>query len=97
MFEKFIFVARWEIDEHYCAAVRNSKFYSSSRNRDLFLDFIDVAIFDFLISNGDRHHYEYIEKSKRPRIMVVDNGKRYLQFSNFFKCFPKFNIGHRSV
>lgn len=38
---------------------------------DRLLNIIDVAIFDFLIQNGDRHHYE-IYKNK---IVLLDNGK----------------------
>lgn len=32
---------------------------------------IDVAVFDFLIQNGDRHHYEVY----RNKIVLLDNGK----------------------
>ncbi|XP_062524474.1 uncharacterized protein LOC101743698 [Bombyx mori] len=35
------------------------------------LNLIDVAIFDFLIQNGDRHHYEVYKN----RIVILDNGK----------------------
>ncbi|XKL67432.1 hypothetical protein PGB90_002923 [Kerria lacca] len=70
-------LARWETDEYYCTTVKNSKFYSSRQNRALFLDFMDVAIFDFLISNGDRHHFEYIATSQNPRILMIDNGKSF--------------------
>lgn len=37
------------------------------------LDLIDVAIFDFLIQNGDRHHYE----TRNDRVVLVDNGKGF--------------------
>lgn len=37
------------------------------------LDLIDVAIFDFLIQNGDRHHYE----TRNDRIVLIDNGKGF--------------------
>lgn len=56
--------------------VRNSKFYSSEQNKDVLLDLIDIAIFDFLISNGDRHHYELVRILKKTRVLIIDNGKR---------------------
>lgn len=37
------------------------------------LDLIDVAVFDFLIQNGDRHHYE----TRNDRVVLVDNGKGF--------------------
>lgn len=37
------------------------------------LDLIDVAIFDYLIQNGDRHHYE----TKNNRVLLLDNGKGF--------------------
>lgn len=37
------------------------------------LDLMDVAIFDFLIQNGDRHHYE----TRNDRIILLDNGKGF--------------------
>lgn len=67
---------RWETDADFCLVVKSSKFYSNPRNMEIFLDFMDVAIFDFLISNGDRHRYEYIDRAKIPHILLIDNGKR---------------------
>jgi len=43
---------------------------------DRILDLIDVAIFDFLIGNGDRHLFEVVEQFNSS-IILVDNGKRY--------------------
>lgn len=35
------------------------------------LDIIDVSIFDFLLQNGDRHHYETLHGN----LIWLDNGK----------------------
>lgn len=37
------------------------------------LDLIDAAVFDFLIQNGDRHHYE----TRMNRLVLIDNGKGF--------------------
>lgn len=37
------------------------------------LDLIDAAVFDFLIQNGDRHHYE----TRYNRVVLIDNGKGF--------------------
>lgn len=40
------------------------------------LDLIDAAIFDFLMDNGDRHHYEVLQTSfDNPAVLLIDNGK----------------------
>lgn len=64
--------AEWEISDGYCSKVREKL------PLDRLLDLIDVAIFDFLIQNGDRHHYE----TRDDRVLLVDNGKG---FGNPFK------------
>lgn len=58
-------VMPWEKDMSYCKVVKQST------TMDRLLNLIDVAIFDFLIQNGDRHHYE-VYKNK---IVLLDNGK----------------------
>ncbi|KAI5634845.1 hypothetical protein NE865_12422 [Phthorimaea operculella] len=55
----------WETDTEYCKKVTGK--LSIKR----ILNLVDVAIFDFLIQNGDRHRYE-IYKDK---IVLLDNGK----------------------
>lgn len=47
--------AQWETDADYCTMVRDIAPYDSGRR---LLDLIDMSIFDFLIGNMDRHHYE---------------------------------------
>ncbi|KAK9891218.1 hypothetical protein WA026_013532 [Henosepilachna vigintioctopunctata] len=57
--------AHWELDAGYCRAVKNS--VTNSR----LLEIIDIAIFDFFIQNGDRHHYEMMGD----KLVLLDNGK----------------------
>ena len=45
------------LDDRYCDAVREVAPYSEGRRLP---DLIDLAIFDFLTGNMDRHHYETI-------------------------------------
>ncbi|CAK1540174.1 unnamed protein product [Leptosia nina] len=55
----------WETDNDYCMKIKGTL----SLRR--LLNLIDVAIFDFLIQNGDRHRYEVYKES----IILLDNGK----------------------
>ncbi|KAG2461184.1 FA20A Pseudokinase, partial [Polypterus senegalus] len=50
---------RWEVNPFYCDTVKQLYPYNSG-NR--LLNIIDMAIFDFLIGNMDRHHYEIFKK-----------------------------------
>ncbi|XP_020284605.1 extracellular serine/threonine protein CG31145 [Pseudomyrmex gracilis] len=47
--------AQWEHDSDYCAVVREIPPYDEGRR---LLDLMDMAVFDFLTGNMDRHHYE---------------------------------------
>lgn len=47
--------AAWETDDRYCDKVRDSTDYKDGRR---LLDLIDMSMFDFLMGNMDRHHYE---------------------------------------
>ncbi|KAJ8683675.1 hypothetical protein QAD02_019467 [Eretmocerus hayati] len=69
--------ALWEVDMKYCEKIKQSKTYSS-RSSSRLLNLIDVAIFDFLIDNGDRHHYETFQGNyDNPAILLIDNGKSF--------------------
>ncbi|XP_050295864.1 glycosaminoglycan xylosylkinase homolog [Anthonomus grandis grandis] len=57
--------AQWESDLDYCKMVK------TKLQKRRILDLIDTAIFDFLIQNGDRHHYETFEDT----VVWIDNGK----------------------
>lgn len=65
---------RWEVDENYCNRVKAMKLYNPSAGPRL-LDLIDAAIFDFLIDNGDRHHYDVFENVTNSMVLLLDNGK----------------------
>lgn len=54
-------------NKNYCDQVK------TKLNRIILLDLIDAAIFDFLIQNGDRHHYE----TRNGRVILIDNGKGF--------------------
>lgn len=60
--------AEWELNINYCDAHVKSQLTSAQ-----LLDLIDGAIFDFLIQNGDRHHYE----TRDDRLLLLDNGKGF--------------------
>ncbi|XP_022179191.1 extracellular serine/threonine protein CG31145 [Myzus persicae] len=47
--------AKWETDPNYCEMIRNLPPYNSGRRM---LDIMDLSVFDFLMGNMDRHHYE---------------------------------------
>ncbi|XP_050298158.1 extracellular serine/threonine protein CG31145 [Anthonomus grandis grandis] len=47
--------AQWETDPTYCSVVREIPPYDTDRR---LLDLMDMSVFDFLIGNMDRHHYE---------------------------------------
>lgn len=60
-------LAAWEENMAYCNTIKDKLSYAR------LLDLIDVAIFDFLIQNGDRHHYE----TRQGRVVLIDNGKGF--------------------
>lgn len=60
--------AEWQLNLNYCEAHVKGQL-SDTR----LLDLIDGAIFDFLIQNGDRHHYE----TRDDRLLLLDNGKGF--------------------
>ena len=68
--------ARWETDEDFCNTyVKKTEPYNKGQR---LLDIIDTSIFDFLIGNGDRHHYEvFKEGGNDGMVLLLDNAKAF--------------------
>ncbi|KAF7459905.1 pseudokinase FAM20A [Marmota monax] len=70
----------WELNPLYCDTVRQIYPYNSS-NR--LLNIIDMAIFDFLIGNMDRHHYEMFTKFGEDGFLIhLDNARGFGRHSH---------------
>lgn len=69
--------AQWEIDDKFCLNLqKQNRIFRIDPAKRRLLDLIDAAVFDFLISNGDRHHYEIIDGYPEASVLLLDNGKR---------------------
>lgn len=67
--------AHWEVDDNYCNIVKKTSPYNKGPR---LLDIMDTAIFDFLIGNADRHHYEYLApQGDNGMLLLLDNGKSF--------------------
>uniref|UniRef100_A0A665WRJ4 Extracellular serine/threonine protein kinase FAM20C-like n=1 Tax=Echeneis naucrates TaxID=173247 RepID=A0A665WRJ4_ECHNA len=65
--------AEWEVDPDYCEEVKQTPPYDSGTR---LLDIMDMTIFDFLMGNMDRHHYETFEKFGNETFIIhLDNGR----------------------
>ncbi|XP_072207921.1 pseudokinase FAM20A [Excalfactoria chinensis] len=70
----------WEVNPLYCDTVREIYPYSSG-NR--LLNIVDMAIFDFLIGNMDRHHYEMFTKFGDDGFLLhLDNARGFGRHSH---------------
>lgn len=47
----------WENNATYCDGVKKESMYVKGRK---LLDVMDLIVFDFLMGNLDRHHFEFI-------------------------------------
>ncbi|CAH3042017.1 unnamed protein product [Porites lobata] len=68
--------ALWEVDNTYCKkkVLRTPPYNSGPR----LLDIMDTALFDFLIGNGDRHHYEtFRDEGVSGMLLHLDNAKSF--------------------
>ncbi|XP_043820650.1 extracellular serine/threonine protein kinase FAM20C [Dromiciops gliroides] len=71
--------AEWEVDPDYCEEVKQTPPYNSNR----ILDIMDMTIFDFLMGNMDRHHYETFEKFGNETFIIhLDNGRGFGKYSH---------------
>jgi len=67
--------AQWENDPEYCEVVRDVHPYNQGRR---LLDVVDLAIFDFLMGNMDRHHYETFKTFGNETFPVhLDHGRAF--------------------
>ncbi|KAI9564449.1 hypothetical protein GHT06_008188 [Daphnia sinensis] len=70
--------AQWETDDKFCTNLqKQNRIFGIDPTKRRLLDLIDAAVFDFLISNGDRHHYEIIDGSSEAAVLLLDNGKSF--------------------
>ncbi|XP_057371540.1 glycosaminoglycan xylosylkinase-like [Daphnia carinata] len=70
--------AQWETDDKFCSNLqKQNRIFAIDPAKRRLLDLIDAAVFDFLISNGDRHHYEVIDGSSDAAVLLLDNGKSF--------------------
>ncbi|XP_026560086.1 extracellular serine/threonine protein kinase FAM20C [Pseudonaja textilis] len=72
--------AEWEVDPEYCEEVKQTPPYDRGTR---ILDIMDMTIFDFLMGNMDRHHYETFEKfGNNTFIIHLDNGRGFGKYSH---------------
>ncbi|XP_004593130.3 pseudokinase FAM20A [Ochotona princeps] len=70
----------WELNPRYCDTVKQIYPYNGSRR---LLNIIDMAIFDFLIGNMDRHHYEMFTKFGDDGFLIhLDNARGFGRHSH---------------
>uniref|UniRef100_A0A8D0G4Z6 FAM20C golgi associated secretory pathway kinase n=1 Tax=Sphenodon punctatus TaxID=8508 RepID=A0A8D0G4Z6_SPHPU len=72
--------AEWEVDPDYCEEVKQTPPYDTGTR---VLDIMDMTIFDFLMGNMDRHHYETFEKFGNETFIIhLDNGRGFGKYSH---------------
>lgn len=72
--------AEWEVDLDYCEEVKQTPPYDTGTR---LLDIMDMTVFDFLMGNMDRHHYETFEKFGNETFIIhLDNGRGYGKYSH---------------
>ena len=69
----FFHSSRWELNDDFCWTVRQHPIF---RYGPLLMDFIDAAVFDYIISNADRHTYETFREYNHSMLVMLDSGKR---------------------
>nr|XP_020643266.1 extracellular serine/threonine protein kinase FAM20C-like [Pogona vitticeps] len=72
--------AEWELNEDYCAKVRQTSPYNKISR---LLSLIDMTVLDFLMGNMDRHHYETFKKFGNDTFFLhLDNGRGFGRHSH---------------
>ncbi|XP_074648484.1 extracellular serine/threonine protein kinase FAM20C-like [Tubulanus polymorphus] len=67
--------AAWETDSSYCKQVQQTPPYNKGRR---LLDLIDLAVFDYLTGNMDRHHYEtFLDFGNDTFLLHLDQGRAF--------------------
>lgn len=67
--------AEWETNENYCI---EKVFQDVAYHSKIFLDLMDMSIFDFFTGNMDRHHYErMISLGNETFPLHLDNGRSF--------------------
>lgn len=67
--------ALWEVDDTYCEVKLLKDINYSTK---LILDIMDMAVFDFITGNMDRHHYEkMISLGNETFMLHLDNGRSF--------------------
>lgn len=65
----------WEVNPFYCDTVKQTYPYDSGSR---LLNIIDMAVFDFLIGNMDRHHYEIFTRfGDEGFLLHLDNARGF--------------------
>ncbi|XP_060591166.1 glycosaminoglycan xylosylkinase-like [Ruditapes philippinarum] len=67
--------AQWEKDDNYCHGTVLTKPLFQEGPR--LLDIIDTVVFDYIIGNADRHHYETLGDDQYAVMLILDNAKSY--------------------
>ncbi|OWA55311.1 Extracellular serine/threonine protein, partial [Hypsibius exemplaris] len=66
-------LAPWEMDKGYCDLIKTIEPYDGGRRM---LDIMDMAVFDYLSNNLDRHHYEtFYEFGNESSPIHLDQGR----------------------
>ncbi|XP_071987754.1 pseudokinase FAM20A isoform X2 [Engystomops pustulosus] len=69
----------WELNPSYCDSLKRLHPYTNTRR---LLHMMDLAIFDFLIGNMDRHHYEIFTKFGDDGFLLhLDNARGFGRYS----------------
>ena len=77
-----IFISFAKIVGIFSFIVQNLKPFIVKRNAPYdkgprLLDLMDTAIFDFIIGNADRHHYEVFAEQPDSMVLLLDNAKSF--------------------